>query len=569
MQVRTKNISRDFSLAAGVFTLILFSAVFNNSNSVYAQDTNADQDLSVEEDPFSPASSPAVNNSDVTPAPSSNVELAPSTTIQFNSSGSSGIRDRELFLVKDIPQAVDFDYDIGEIAVGNPAVASVVVDRPKRRMLISPLQVGDTAILVFDTRGSQRDKIQLTVTSTDFDQFTKDLKFLFRDIEGLSTRRVGNKIIIEGEVYLAKDLQRIQDVLKGNNFVVNLVTLSQDTQRILAKRIKNEIDISGVEVTTARDRIVLKGTVVTKDDKERAEKIASIYVSPDKIVNVIAVDPNKQGARPDKLVQVSAYFVELNKAFLRSFNFSWTPIANVQAGFQTPSGDANPFSFFAVLTDFLPKLNTAKALGVARVFENPTVSVKSGKNASLFSGKQLILANSNPDAPNSFSSPVNLGVTLDVTPTADDRDFVDLSVSVDVSSLGSSPQGTAVSSGDGVSVLINQSKISTSHYIRSGETVAIGGILRAAFTDVKDAPPGQAFSFQSPLANGVSLDSSFGNLFQIFKSRSITQDRSLFIVFLTPEILISARDASRELKDHVNMRSLEPVEGGANTADLE
>lgn len=183
-------------------------------------------------------------------------------------------RTRELFLVKDMPRTLDFDYDIGEIAVGNPAIASVVVDRPKRRMVVSPLSIGETSILVFDSRGIQRDTVQLTVTSTDLDQFTKDLKFLFRDIEGLTTRRVGQKIVLEGEVYLERDLDRIKQVLKGNGFVVNLVTLSQDTQRILARRIKNEIGISGVEVKTARDRIILKGEVASKQDKDRAEKIA-------------------------------------------------------------------------------------------------------------------------------------------------------------------------------------------------------------------------------------------------------------------------------------------------------
>ncbi|MGA0164693.1 MAG: pilus assembly protein N-terminal domain-containing protein, partial [Bdellovibrionota bacterium] len=434
--------------------------------------------------------------------------------------------------MRDIPRTVDFDYDIGEIAIGNPSIASVVVDRPKRRMVISPLSVGETAILVFDSRGVQRDKIDIVVTSTDLDQFVKDLRFLFRDIEGLSTRRVGGKIVLEGEVYLKKDLDRIEEVLRGNDFVVNLVSLSQDTQRILARRIKNEINISGVEVDTARDRIILKGEVATEDEKDRAEKMALIYVGPDRLVNVIAVNPNRQGAKASKLIQVNAYFVEVNKSFLRNFNFSWTPIADVRSGWQYPPGGQQGISLLAILTNFLPKLNTAKALGVARVFENPSVSVKSGDQASVKSGGQLILPVSLPDAPNSFSEPVELGVDLSVTPTADERDFVDMKVNVSVKSLGSSPQGSGANGG----VLINQAAVNTSHYIRSGETVAVGGALRSAFSDVKDAPPGQPFRFQ--LGEQFSAESSIGNLFQVFKSRSLSYDRSMFIIFVTPEILV-------------------------------
>ncbi len=475
--------------------------------------------------------------------------------IDFESESSS-IRQSQLFLVRDVPRTFDLDYDIGEIAIGNPGIASVVVDRPKRRMVISPLSVGETAILVFDSRGVQRDKIDIIVTSTDLDQFVKDLRFLFRDIEGLSTRRVGGKIVLEGEVYLKRDLDRIEEVLRGNDFVVNLVTLSQDTQRILARRIKNEINISGVEVDTARDRIVLKGEVATEDEKNRAEKMALIYVGPERLVNVIAVNPNRQGAKAAKLIQVNAYFVEVNKSFLRNFNFSWTPIADVNAGWQYPPGGQRGLQFFAILTNFLPKLNTAKALGVARVFENPSVSVKSGDSASVKSGGQLILPVSLPDAPNSFSSPVELGVDLSVTPTADERDFVDMKVNVSVKSLGSSPQG---SSGGQSGVLVNQAAVNTSHYIRSGETVAIGGALRSAFSDVKDAPPGQPFRFQ--IGEQFSAESSVGNLFQVFKSRALSYDRSMFIVFVTPEILVSARDSSKRLRDEMNLQSVDPVQG--------
>src|SRR5436189_5672045 len=96
---------------------------------------------------------------------------------------------REYFLVKDVPQSRSFEYDIGEIAIGNPSVVSVVADRARRRIVLSPLETGETALLIFDANGKQRDNIQITVTSADLDQFVKDLKFLFRDIEGLRFRR--------------------------------------------------------------------------------------------------------------------------------------------------------------------------------------------------------------------------------------------------------------------------------------------------------------------------------------------------------------------------------------------
>lgn len=464
------------------------------------------------------------------------------------------IRNRELLLVVNVPRTIEFDYDIGEIALGNPSIAAPILDRPRRRMIVSPLSPGQTAILLFDTRGIQRDKIELVVTSSDLDQYVKDLKFLLRDIEGLSFKRVGSRIIMEGEVFLQSDLDRIKEVIEGNNAIVSLVSLSRDTQRILARRIKNEINISGVEVETVRDRIVLKGEVASEQESQRSQKMAEIYVTADKIVNVIAVNPDRKGSRPSRLVQITAYFVELNKSFLRSFSFSWSPVVlgQGQVGpFPTPAG-GNPFSFAAVLTDFIPRLSTAKALGVARVFHNPSVSVKSGETASINSGGQIYLQSTDDKGQIVTSGePVPIGVNLNVTPTADDRDFVDMKVGVSVRALGSS---TAQVQG----VIVNESSVDTSNYVRSGETVAIGGVVKSSFVDVKDAP--QPFSFQAA-AQTDAITPTLGNIFSVFKSRAINQDRSIFIVFVTPEILVSAREASREIRQKMNLDTVEPIAG--------
>jgi len=477
--------------------------------------------------------------------------------IKVEAQEESPQKTREVFLVKDVPQTLTFEYEIGEIAVGNPGIVSVVADRPRRRVVLSPLETGDTALLVFDTFGKQRDNVQITVTSTDLDQFVRDLRFLFRDIEGLQFRRVGRKIVLEGEVFLKSDVDRIREVLNGNDFVVNLVTLSQDTQRILARRVKDEISINGVEVTTVKDKIVLKGEVASEDESQRAEKIAAIYVDRTSIVNVISVNPKKAGAKAGRLIQVTAYFVEVNKSFLRNFSFNFAPTADVNFAYSysNSTGTGAPI-FQAILTRFLPSLSTAKALGVARVFENPTISVKSGEEASIQSGGQLRIPVRNDNGTTSFSEPQQLGVVLKVTPAADERDFIDLQLAVEVSKLGASPSEGAI--------LVNESKVSTKHYVRSGETVAIGGVMRSAFTETRDAPPG-TFAFAPSGAQGAVIDSSVGNIFQIFKSKSSNADRNMFIVFITPEILVSPRDASKNLREDMNLQQVEPRLAGGTT----
>ena len=475
--------------------------------------------------------------------------------------GTSAAKTKEIFLVRDMPQTITFDYEVGEIAVGNPDVVAVVADRPRRRVVLSPLREGETALLVFDTGGKQRDNIQIFVTSTDLDQFVKDLRFLFRDIEGLSYRRVGRKIVVEGEVYLKTDLDRIKEVVQGNEFVVNLVTLSQDTQRILARRIKDEIGIAGVEVVTVKDRIVLKGEVATEDEAQRAEKIAGIYTDKGSIVNVIAVNPKKASAKAARLIQVTAYFVELNKSFLRQFQFKWAPLTDVSTTFAASSRQGALIDLQAIVSGFLPSLNTAKALGLAKVFENPTVTVKSGESATVSTGGSIFVPVQSVTGGNQ-NAPIELKTILSVTPAADDRDFIDLKATVDVTKLGASISAGGAESPPTIQTI--NSKVETSQYLRSGETVALGGIMRTSHSDYRDTPPGSPFALP-----GSEGGNSFGNLFQIFKGRDISQNRSMMIVFVTPEILVSPRDSNKFLRDQMNLQQVDPRATGQLADSLE
>jgi len=59
---------------------------------------------------------------------------------------------------------------------------------------------------------------------------------------------------------------------------------------------------------------------------------------------------------------------------------SYNPVTTSQTFAGTLSGSIN---------DILPKINYYKALGIARVIENPTVSVKSGSPARISSGTRV------------------------------------------------------------------------------------------------------------------------------------------------------------------------------------
>lgn len=142
-----------------------------------------------------------------------------------------------------------------------------------------------------------------------------------------------------------------------------------------------KLELDEVNVRSVRGKILLEGEVYSPEAKVKAEKIASLYTNA--VINTLEVRAVPNPPIRKDTIQVTAHFVEVAKNFSKNFNFKWSPVPQVGVN---ASYRINPVtgsdSFTGALTgtavDILPKLNYFKTLGVARVLENPTVSVKGG-----------------------------------------------------------------------------------------------------------------------------------------------------------------------------------------------
>ncbi|MCB0309284.1 MAG: pilus assembly protein N-terminal domain-containing protein, partial [Bdellovibrionales bacterium] len=290
------------------------------------------------------------------------------------------------------PRVKKFSFSMGNITVGNPNIVNFKADRKAKRVTLFPKNAGTTMLLVYDKDGKQREAISLTVYPNDPEQLLSQVRQLLIDVEGISIKRLNDKVIIDGEVILPTDKQRIQKVVANSNKIVDLTKMSPDTSRIIAAKVQKDIGMDEVNVRSVRGQLILEGDVYSQDAKIKAEKIANLY--SDKIINVLEV---REVPRPPSLqptIQVTAHFVEVSKNYAKNFNFRWNPIPRVGTSL---SYSVNPISgsdnFTGTLTgtadDLLPKLNYFRSLGVARVLENPTVSVKSGEEATIESGTRV------------------------------------------------------------------------------------------------------------------------------------------------------------------------------------
>ncbi|MCB0271828.1 MAG: pilus assembly protein N-terminal domain-containing protein [Bdellovibrionales bacterium] len=469
-------------------------------------------------------------------------------------SGAFAQSKQDVTLVVNNPKVMQYSHTIGNITVGDPEVVNFRADRNKKRITLIPKNAGTTSLFVYDQKGTQKEVLNITVYNTDPETLLTEIRELLVDIEGIEIKRVGSNIVIDGEVVLPSDLSRIKQVAKTSKNIVDLTTLNKDANDLLAKRIEREIGYDEVSVRNVKGKILLEGEVYTKQARDKAEKIANLYSSS--VINALEIREIADPPHRADTIQVTAHFVEVSKNFSKNFNFRWTPVPAIGVnGSYTFNPVSNSENFTGAVTgtasDILPKLNLFRTMGIARVLENPTVSVKSGDQAVIESGTKLgfPVAQANGSVSLEFQ---NVGALLKIEPKTIGTD-IDMNIEVKVSSLGSPDINGGVA--------ISENLVQTSQLVRSGQSVVIGGLVRHSFRQAFDRPPSASAGGSTPVASSEQFVDPFplGSLFTLFKSNDLSKQRSQFMIFITPRIVKFSQDANKELKDNFNLYDVYPT----------
>jgi pilus assembly protein CpaC len=433
-------------------------------------------------------------------------------------------------VVLNAQQAVDIPYAFGDVSVGSSELVKVVPIRESRQILIAGREVGTTNVIVYNTRGVRMDEFEVTVIPANLAKVMKNVQGLLDDIEGLSFKIVNDHVYIQGEVSLDDELKRVEDLDEREPLIESMVTLSPIAQKLLASLIQKEIETPGVDVRLIGKKIMLEGIVHSEMASKRAEAIARAYY-PD-VVNVLEVrEVDRIPGRAETVVMI-VHFVELTKSLVTSWGVEWTPLAvngGVNLFFQKDFyGDDTSGYAAATVTSLLPRLDRARRSGYARVLENPTVSVKSGDTAHIFSGAKVpFVFIENGTQTVIFE---DVGIKLDVTPYAQGSE-VDLNIQLEVSSLGEV--------GTNGYPAIDTSQITTSQFARAGESIVIGGLQR-----VSDRVDYNRLPENSAQADGI---------FTLYNAKDYKKSKQQFLVFVTPQIHESSSTANREIQEKFNL----------------
>lgn len=429
-------------------------------------------------------------------------------------------------------------------------------------------------------RGDLLKVYRLTVTNEDLITLLQEIKVLIGDIEGLDIRIVGSQVVVDGNVLVPRDMRRVLSVtgkyMADRKPIINLVEISPLTMKLLAEKMEEEIAGGkdrprDIRLKVLNGRFFLEGSVDTKWQKDEAERICQAFISErytlepkdgsgklevpkfsglGECVSMVRIRAG-QPAEPDPILAVRIDFVTLNRSYLKHFNFRWSPGLSTQ-GNATYSTDLGKFvsSFTATLGNLFPILDTAANHGYARILKSATLLVRDGERAgdrgsppeaTLNETLQIYtLVPGDATKPSSYQAvPVNTKVSLRAK-SVSGTDKINMDILAVQSELKDSAK-------EGAPPTVYSSDIKTSIVVSNGESAALGGLIteRRNVSFVRDPAGG------TDPATGRPFDF---NLFELGRSHQLSDDKSQFIIFVTPQKLRNPTEGTEALKRKFRLR---------------
>ncbi len=447
--------------------------------------------------------------------------------------------EENIIVHKNESTIITLEEQFSEYALGNDEIADCVVrrnDGQVAEIVVNGIEEGTTNLIFWDKSGKVSASFNILVKARDLGQMLGDVRGLISGIEGISAEVVGEKIIVKGEALTPQDMKKVTILLEENQHVLNTVTLGRGALKVLADIIDDFVGGEGqVKVKPVGQTLVLYGTSYGEGAAQRIEDFANIFHSS--VVNLIK--EKKVGLDPgaDKMVQVHAHFLEINKKAVEAMGASWSPFGSLAGsgsiGERTTGGSRSQSSVWQVsgfFRNLLPQFNNARERNMGRQIQVSSVSVKSGENAEFQSGGEIGYPVISATGSTSLEFK-KYGLLLEVLPIAQ-GDKITLKIKVRINlpiSLGAAGAGSSAAF-----LNFTNSEVETVQYCTAGDSIALSGLLGQIDRKTFDASPG-----------------STGALFQLFRSKEFQREESELVIFITPEILGQAKDANMEIKQIV------------------
>ncbi|MBS1959875.1 MAG: hypothetical protein JST80_10410 [Bdellovibrionales bacterium] len=470
----------------------------------------------------------------------------------------------------DIDPAIKIGDRQGSIWESNKNVALVqlVSVGNRKQLILKGVGEGSANIFIRDQAGNVKIVIDVTVAKQNIIKYYERLKEKLKEVEGITIAIEDQKVVIRGEVYTVNDYGTIVNEIAEKTYgdaVINKATISTVSLNLLAKKIAEDVQVFAptVTATALNGRVIMGGSVESAAVRDRALKRAEYYIPvirvSDPVASATNIEKNEKSLqiiqndiqvnppppkRDSKLVRLSLYFVELSKDFLKSFGFKWQPgftadpqisIGSATDG-TTSTSSSGGFTFSGTLSSLFPALNAPPSnAGYGRILKQANIIVKSEQQGTIRDEQTIPTQQLGPNGTVGAGTPVTVGFLAIITPTILQGQDVDLNINL--------TQTNALAKQLNNQPYTATHKVETRLYLKSGEVAAVAAVNNQ---DVST-------SFNRDDPNAGSFGASTKPLFTLQRSKSSSNKRGQFVVFVSPQIIDSASEGTEDLKKNFRM----------------
>ena len=308
-------------------------------------------------------------------------------------------------------------------------------------------------------------------------------------MEGYSTVTIGDKIY-RVTVYGENSLKELRDLFE-----------------------EMLIDIEGIQVRLAADRVFIDGEVLTQADKDRVDALAAPFLGL--VLSMVTLDPRVVEKKP--MFRIAFDFVEVDRqkakqygmnlsGNLASMVFDWMDVIR--------NGPT-------VQLDNMINFNATQAF--TRVWESHEATVLNGATSHYQYGGTLLIPVQTANTANLVEK--EFGIFLDVTPRIDRRDNVVMDVYYEVSDLNTFEEGTCI---------LTKKSQETTVLLKEGQSLALAGVVRHKS---KRELAGLPWLQEVPLLGAF------------FSTRAFEKGDTDGVVFITPYLIDPDGDENQDLID--------------------
>ncbi len=478
--------------------------------------------------------------------------------------GDSGdnLKQEEVEVVMGIDKILTVDFAMHTLlSVGNNALLNYQVVPQKREIVLKGQRAGQTSVTVRDTLGNIRRKYRVNITTNGQSQVVSELKEFIGDVEGLEIGIKGGKVYVGGEIVVPDDIGKVFVILERYPDVIRLYEISNQTKRVVAQNMQEEIqrnNLPNITVRVVNGTFWLEGVVPSEDQRELALRFAEGFIPQYNlqplagqasriestsrkaiIQNFITVNPEKEPPPPQaKMIKIMAQFVELSKDYIRRFGMKWTPAltsggGTISFGKTTTDGvtSKSDGTFSGTISNLIPRLASIKSAGYARIVESGMILTEDKVKANISKSSSTPFTVGTNEFQRSLS--LDTGFNLEVQPQIMGEEAIQLSIGFSVKIQKGSNGST-------------DNKVQTRIVVKSKESAVVGGItFNESQTDYDRDPTGGS--------DTVDAETGFA-FFSFVRSKAYTLNKSQFVVFITPEIVESASASTKEIRRKFRQR---------------